>query len=118
MSARTAGSRSGPIASASIAASTRAARSNRSGSTPHRSVAREFDRVDRSVQTDARAEPARPGVGTASGALAMARIAVDAMGGDRGPAEIIAGALAARGEGLEPVLFGPADLDTQGLELH
>src|SRR5438477_9679745 len=48
----------------------------------------------------------------------MARIAVDAMGGDRGPAEIIAGALAARGEGLEPVLFGPADLDTQGLELH
>ena len=48
----------------------------------------------------------------------MARIAVDAMGGDRGPAEIIAGALAARGDGLEPVLFGPADLDTQGLELH
>jgi len=48
----------------------------------------------------------------------VARIAVDAMGGDRGPAEIIAGAAAARGEGLEPVLFGPADLDTQGLELH
>jgi hypothetical protein len=30
-------------------------------------------RVDRSVQTDARAEPARPDVGTASGALAMDR---------------------------------------------
>ena len=48
----------------------------------------------------------------------MARIAVDAMGGDRGPAEIVAGALAARSEGLEPVLFGPADLDVHGLELH
>ena len=47
----------------------------------------------------------------------MARIAVDAMGGDRGPEAVIEGALAARGDGVEPVLFGAAGLDTQGLEL-
>ncbi len=47
----------------------------------------------------------------------MIRIAVDAMGGDRGPDEIVAGALEARGAGLTPVLFGPAGLDTHGLEL-
>jgi glycerol-3-phosphate acyltransferase PlsX len=45
------------------------------------------------------------------------RIAVDAMGGDRGPDEVIAGALDARNEKIEPVLFGPAGLDTHGLEL-
>lgn len=39
------------------------------------------------------------------------------MGGDRAPAEIVAGALEAAGAGLEPVLFGPAGLDTGGLEL-
>ena len=48
----------------------------------------------------------------------MTRIAVDAMGGDRGPAEIVAGAIAAQAEHLVPVLFGPASLDAQGLELH
>ena len=48
----------------------------------------------------------------------MTRIAVDAMGGDRGPGEIVAGALEAQGDGLTPVLFGPAGLDAQGLELH
>jgi phosphate acyltransferase len=47
----------------------------------------------------------------------MARIAVDAMGGDRGPEAVIEGALAARADGVEPVLFGAADLDTHGLEL-
>ena len=46
----------------------------------------------------------------------MARIAVDAMGGDRGAAEIVAGALEARGRGIEPVLFGSAGLETHGLE--
>jgi glycerol-3-phosphate acyltransferase PlsX len=46
------------------------------------------------------------------------KIAVDAMGGDRGPAEIVAGALDARGDGIEPVLFGSAGLDTHGLELR
>src|SRR3954466_4656921 len=45
----------------------------------------------------------------------MTRIAVDAMGGDRGPAAVVAGALAARSDELEPVIFGSADLDTRGL---
>jgi len=47
----------------------------------------------------------------------MIRIAVDAMGGDRGPDEIVAGALAARTGEVVPLLVGPAGLDTQGLEL-
>jgi len=45
------------------------------------------------------------------------RIAVDAMGGDRAPEEVVAGALEAAGDGIQPVLFGPAGLDTGGLEL-
>jgi len=48
----------------------------------------------------------------------MTRIAVDAMGGDRGPAEIVAGALEARSDGIEIVIFGDPSIDTQGLELH
>jgi glycerol-3-phosphate acyltransferase PlsX len=48
---------------------------------------------------------------------ARIRVAVDALGGDRGSAEIVAGAHDARSEGIEPVLFGPAGLDTGGLEL-
>src|SRR6476661_593319 len=48
----------------------------------------------------------------------MARIAVDAMGGDRGPAEIVAGALEARAAGIEPVLFGARGIDALGLELR
>ena len=48
----------------------------------------------------------------------MARIAVDAMGGDRGPDEIVAGALEAREDGIEPVLFGGPRLDPRGLELR
>ena len=47
----------------------------------------------------------------------MIRIAVDAMGGDRGPEEVVAGALDARSDTLAPVLVGPAGLETQGLEL-
>jgi glycerol-3-phosphate acyltransferase PlsX len=47
----------------------------------------------------------------------MTRIAVDAMGGDRGAAEIVAGALQARADGIEPVLVGAPGLDTRGLEL-
>ena len=38
------------------------------------------------------------------------------MGGDRGPDEVVAGALEAAAEGIVPVLFGPASLDTRGLE--
>jgi phosphate acyltransferase len=44
------------------------------------------------------------------------RVAVDALGGDHGPEEIVAGALAARTDAIEPVLFGPAGLETRGLE--
>jgi glycerol-3-phosphate acyltransferase PlsX len=40
------------------------------------------------------------------------------MGGDRGAAEIVAGAVDARSASLEPVLFGDASLDAQGLELQ
>jgi glycerol-3-phosphate acyltransferase PlsX len=47
----------------------------------------------------------------------VTRIAVDAMGGDRGPEEVVAGALEARTDSVVPVLVGPRDLDTQGLEL-
>jgi phosphate acyltransferase len=47
----------------------------------------------------------------------MIRVAVDAMGGDRGPEAIVAGALEARSPMIEPILFGPAGLDTQGLRL-
>jgi len=45
----------------------------------------------------------------------MPRIAVDAMGGDRGPAAVVEGALAARDDGIDTVVFGSADLDTRGL---
>ena len=44
------------------------------------------------------------------------RVAVDALGGDHPPEEIIAGAVVAARDGVEPVIFGPADLDTHGLE--
>jgi glycerol-3-phosphate acyltransferase PlsX len=47
----------------------------------------------------------------------LVRVAVDAMGGDRAPEEIVAGALDAHSPGLEPVLVGPPGLDTHGLEL-
>jgi phosphate acyltransferase len=46
-----------------------------------------------------------------------ARVAVDAMGGDQAPEEIVAGALEARTDGIQPILFGPRGLDTGGLEL-
>ena len=46
------------------------------------------------------------------------RIAVDAMGSDRGPDEIVAGALEARTEAIEPVLFGDPSIDPHGLALH
>jgi glycerol-3-phosphate acyltransferase PlsX len=47
----------------------------------------------------------------------MIRVAVDAMGGDRGPAEIVAGAADAASDTVQPVIVGPVGLDTQGLEL-
>jgi len=39
------------------------------------------------------------------------------MGGDRAPGEIVAGALEAASDTLRPILFGPAGLETGGLEL-
>jgi glycerol-3-phosphate acyltransferase PlsX len=45
------------------------------------------------------------------------RVAVDAMGGDRGPEEIVAGALDAHSDDVMPVLVGPRELEKHGLEL-
>jgi phosphate acyltransferase len=45
------------------------------------------------------------------------RVAVDAMGADRGPAEIVAGAREAASDAIRPVIVGPAGLETHGLEL-
>jgi glycerol-3-phosphate acyltransferase PlsX len=47
----------------------------------------------------------------------MIRVAVDAMGGDRGPEEIVAGAVDATSGTVQPVIVGPRGLDTRGLEL-
>src|SRR5213596_1901243 len=47
----------------------------------------------------------------------MTRVAVDAMGADRGPDEIVAGALAAASDAVEPIMVGPSGLDTAGLQL-
>jgi glycerol-3-phosphate acyltransferase PlsX len=47
----------------------------------------------------------------------MIRVAVDALGGDRAPDEIVAGALEAASDAIEPILYGPAGLDTGGLPL-
>ena len=47
----------------------------------------------------------------------MARVAVDALGGDNAPGEVILGALDAAADGIDVTLFGPANLDTQGLPL-
>jgi glycerol-3-phosphate acyltransferase PlsX len=47
----------------------------------------------------------------------LARIAVDAMGGDRAPGEVVAGALEAAADGIEILLFGRPGIETHGLEL-
>ncbi len=47
----------------------------------------------------------------------MTRVAVDALGGDNAPGEVILGALAAAEGGIEVTLYGPQGLDTQGLPL-
>jgi len=46
----------------------------------------------------------------------MIRVAVDALGGDRAPEEVVAGALEAASATIQPVLFGPAELETAGLD--
>jgi glycerol-3-phosphate acyltransferase PlsX len=45
------------------------------------------------------------------------RIAVDALGGDNAPREVILGALDAAADGIDVILYGPGSLDTQGLPL-
>jgi len=45
------------------------------------------------------------------------RVAVDALGGDHAPDEVVAGAAAAASTSLAPILFGPPELDAHGLEL-
>jgi glycerol-3-phosphate acyltransferase PlsX len=47
----------------------------------------------------------------------VVRVAVDALGGDRAPDAVVAGALEAAAEGIDVTLFGPAGIDTGGLEL-
>ena len=47
----------------------------------------------------------------------MTRVAVDALGGDNAPGEVILGALDAAADGIDVVLYGPAGLDTRGLPL-
>lgn len=47
----------------------------------------------------------------------MTRVAVDALGGDRAPGEVILGALDAAADGVDVTLYGPTGLDTQGLPL-
>jgi glycerol-3-phosphate acyltransferase PlsX len=47
----------------------------------------------------------------------LTRVAVDALGGDNAPGEVIRGAVAAAADGIEVTLFGPVGLDTQGLPL-
>ena len=47
----------------------------------------------------------------------MPRIAVDALGGDNAPGEVVLGAVDAAADGIEVVLYGPASLDTAGLPL-
>ena len=44
------------------------------------------------------------------------RVAVDALGGDCTPDEIVAGAVAAATAEISPVVYGPADLQTHGLD--
>jgi glycerol-3-phosphate acyltransferase PlsX len=47
----------------------------------------------------------------------VTRVAVDALGGDHAPEEVVAGAVTAAATGIEVTLHGPAGLDTQGLPL-
>ena len=47
----------------------------------------------------------------------MIRVAVDALGGDRAPHEIVAGAARAASTEIHPVLYGPVGFDVLGLPL-
>lgn len=54
---------------------------------------------------------------TAGDAPGSIRVAVDALGGDFAPDEVVAGALAAVTDTIRPILFGPPGLETGGLPL-
>jgi glycerol-3-phosphate acyltransferase PlsX len=45
------------------------------------------------------------------------RVAVDALGGDRAPDEVVAGAVGVASPDLQPILYGPPELDARGLPL-
>jgi len=64
-------------------------------------------------------ESTRSGRHLSKDAPATLPVAVDAMGGDRSPGEIVAGARRAADEGIPVVLVGPPDLvgDTAGLDM-
>lgn len=47
----------------------------------------------------------------------MIRVAVDALGGDHAPDEILAGATSVASDRLRPVLYGPPGLDGSGLDV-
>jgi phosphate acyltransferase len=47
----------------------------------------------------------------------MTRVAVDTLGGDRGPEVIVAGAVEAASAEIQPILFGPSGLECLGLPL-
>src|SRR5256714_8710382 len=47
----------------------------------------------------------------------MIRVAVDAMGSDRGARAVIEGAQQAAADGVQPVIFGSEEFDTGGLAL-
>ena len=47
----------------------------------------------------------------------MTRVAVDALGGDNAPGEVILGALDAAASGIDVTLYGPPGLETRGLPL-
>ena len=47
----------------------------------------------------------------------MVRVAVDALGGDHAPDEVVLGAVDAASDDIEPVLVGPPSLDSHGLTL-
>jgi glycerol-3-phosphate acyltransferase PlsX len=47
----------------------------------------------------------------------MIRVAVDVLGGDRGPDDIVAGASDAASPEIQPILYGPTGLDANGLPL-
>ena len=53
----------------------------------------------------------RPAPRARAVALMATRVAVDALGGDRAPDEIVAGAVEAASDTIAPILFGPASLD-------